>query len=125
MASVYWAWTWPTGLRMAYKQQLCVEDAGQLAAYCVASQSNYALCFKCHEPFGNNTEPVTVWITAYFPHRERIDAYADFHAGCHEQVVPELMQGAQRMADRGSERGAPRPDLEADPWAALGLAPAS
>jgi hypothetical protein len=125
MVSVYWAWTWPTGDRRAYKQHLCVEDAAELATYVRNSRLDYQLCFRCNEPLREDSTRVTVWITAYFPKHDRIDAYADFHVSCHNEVVPYLVQGAERLDDRGSGWGAPRPDLEADPWQALGLTPAS
>jgi hypothetical protein len=119
--SVYWAWKWPTGDRRAYKQLRCVEHSASIALMCARAAQNVATCTHCFKPFEPEEPSVTVWATVYFPHRERIDAYADFHARCFEEAEESLRVGARRLPDRGSGRGAPRPDLEPDPWTALGI----
>ena len=125
MASVYWAWTWPTGDRRSFKQLRCVQHSVALAEMCARAKANVQDCTACGEEFSDIDTPVTVWATVYFPHRERIDAWADFHARCFEAAEPAFRLGATRLPDRkGPGRGAPRPGHEDDdPWRAIGIPP--
>ncbi len=120
MAGFYWAWTWPTGDRRAYKQLLDFECSTTALRRIVRSQKEQPECNEC----GGKTDPqageVLVWTTYYLPGKDRADACLVFHPACFEQVAQQFVHNAVRLPERrvgGGGSPAPHPGRPQNAWA--------
>lgn len=116
LATVYWAWYWPSGDRRSYKQRFDPICAMPTFAKLNWSIDNEGHCPVCREHTGDSPD-VTLWATAYVPGHEAAAYALDYHARCFEQIADELTVGAQRLLDRPLlGAGGPPPRAEVDPW---------
>jgi hypothetical protein len=116
LATIYWAWTWPTGNRLAYKQHY---DPGCISIWNKAimiGRKPQPHCSECDEEFVNGISRVSVWATIYLPKQERIDDMIEFHPDCFEAVVDRLTAHATILPNGGSGSGTGAPSPEPEPW---------
>jgi hypothetical protein len=120
-----WAWNRADGVRVAYKQKLCLACvATHLAPLYVASESPEQNCPNCHIDTSDDMDPV---YCAFIPRgigQLRIEA--PMCPSCAAIVRVFAQQGAELLADREipsrGQETAPRYG-SSETWAALGLRP--
>jgi len=127
MASFYWAWTWPTGDRRAYKQLLDFECSTKHLRRIVRAEENERRCVECQELVDPSVGEVVVWGTVYLPKKDRLDVGLPFHPSCWEESCEGFTRNATRLSDRQEQAGGPPPATQRnkwDSWASIGIDPA-
>ncbi len=126
MAGFYWAWTWPTGDRRAYKQFFDFECATPVLRDLVRVERHPDECLQCGIMPSTSEGEVLVWCTYYLPGKERQDACLPFHPACFEGRADRFSHNAVRLADKGVGGGgtpSPNPGNRWDSWASMGIEP--
>lgn len=122
LATLYWAWAWPTGLRKSFKQRL---DPQCMAPYVdLINEANQSPndCPICSGPCISG-DYALIWVTAYIPGAERLDTSMAMHPACFNDQVQHFTEGAVQMPDRHASDGGPKAPLPENPWASLGIKP--
>ena len=123
MATVYWAWYWPSGDRRSYKQRFDPICAMPILAMLRSSLESPDDCAGCHERITGDAD-VQVWWTLYLPGREREDWSLLYDAACFERDADRFTAGADRLLDRTAGGGGPpAPSTRVVPWETIGLHP--
>jgi len=121
MATVYWGWNTPTGVRGSCKQRFDPEHFLVLWAELKKhSQNSNGTCPSCAGDMSESS--FMVWATIYPPHHDRVDAALEVCTDCREQLVEQITMRSELLMDRGAGGGGPLPQpTRPDPWAALGI----
>jgi hypothetical protein len=126
LATIYWAWTWPTGDRRAYKQFFDSDCIGVWNMPLQVAHKQSAHCSGCGEKVTDDERSIAVWATIYLPGRDRIDDVLEYHVPCFEKNAERFTMNAQRLPVRpeGSGTGAPVPEPQEWPdWASIRIVP--
>ncbi len=116
MAAFYWRWTWPSGDRRGYKQQMDFECSSSHLRRIVKAENNVDDCVFCGKPVDNGQSSLIVWYTMYLPGKERMDGGLDYHHECFTQAEYWYTQNATRLTDRDGGGGGPPASTRGNPW---------
>jgi hypothetical protein len=122
LAQVYWAWNQADGVRVAYKQRLCMTDfTASVWPLAMEAQQNVVACPACHVGTVDDMDPV--YATIYCPGQPQVDAEMALCGPCAVEVRNRAVAGAEKLPDRQGALGGsgPPPVTPADSWAALGI----
>lgn len=114
MATVYWAWTWPTGDRRCYKQFFDPQCFASVVTKINAADNN-DLCFMCGQ-LAATDQDLNLYATYYVPKHDRADAFLSIHEACLSQGDQYFMQNAIRMPNRQEHVTPPSREHPKDPW---------
>lgn len=124
LATIYWAWTWPSGDRRCYKQWFdatCFHTVIEK----LNRSDNTDQCFFCGE-LAATVDDLNLYATYYIPGRERADGFATMHQNCLMNGEHQLTQNGVRMPDRGRDfvqQVLPITGNPWDSWDQMGLRP--
>lgn len=122
-ASIYWAWTYPSGLRVAHRTDTCFEHTQALLAdwqdknLLQEEENDFSTCINCGTSLSNE-QPAAIFATVFLPRQERVDYEFWFCGACVEAERARIGSIGRRLADRDGSFATPSalPDL---PWATL------
>ena len=120
-----WAWNRADGVRVAYRQKLCLACvASVLAPLHVACESPVMTCPNCGIDTTDDMDPV---YCTFFPRGiGKMHLEAPTCGACAAMLRVKAQTGAEYLEDRGlgaeDRSQAPRP-TDASTWASLGLIP--
>jgi hypothetical protein len=121
LASVYWRWFNGNGESVGWKQRLCaacsVETLKPLLAHASDPSSDVSVCPACGTDSSQDMEPV--YLTVYTPGSESREFQLPICGGCAPTVRATAQTRAERLPDRGGQRGAMAPREPEDPFGDL------
>ena len=123
-STLFWAWNRSDGLRVAYKQRLCVGHfAERIVPLQVASESDLLVCPCCGIDTADDLD--AVYCTIYLPGVGRSDLELATCSACAARVRIGAEENALKLEDRQAGAASPAPaHASADVWRALGRADA-
>ena len=126
LSSATWAWWNAENVRVAWRQNLCVECyCTNVAGLHTAVQQDPLDCPVCHTAPGQQLDPtyLTIYIPGVGPNRYEFATCAP----CAARVRIEGQEGARKLPDRLASSGGQDPSPQTDPataaWRALGIEP--
>jgi len=116
MASFYWNWTSPTGLRMGYKQLVDAQCSDPYRVLRDTVDDDIRRCAHCGDELHQELT-TDLYCTSYVPGRDREDWMVEYHLACFEQAHEAYTRGATRLPDRNQTgSGAPRSPGQGTGW---------
>ena len=124
LSQVYWAWIRADGVRVAYKQRLCLKCFSvTLLGLIPSALENLVTCPACGISTVDDMDPV--YATCYVPGQPQLDLELALCGAHAVEIRNRALAGAETLADRQGALGgsSPPPQLPTDAWAALGILP--
>jgi len=121
LASVYWRWFNAEGQSVGWKQRMCsvcsVETLRPLIASASTESQDVSVCPACGSDSSRDMEPM--FLTVYTPGSESREFQLPICSGCAPAVRAKAETRAERLPDRGGQRGAMAPREPEDPFGDL------
>lgn len=121
LGTVYWRWFGQDGQSVGFKQRLCADcmkdSLKAVIAYAKSDSRDVSVCPVCGTDSSKDMAPL--FITAYTPGSEGKDLQLPICEGCAPNVQAKAQVGAERLPDRGRQRGAMAPREPQDPFGDL------
>jgi hypothetical protein len=115
---VYWRWFNGNGESVGWKQRLCkdctMDFLKPLIAYANTDSLDVSVCPACGSNSAIDMDPI--YATIYTPGSEPRELELTTCASCAAKIHVGATRGAERLADRGSARGAMAPREPEDPF---------
>ncbi len=126
LSSATWAWWNADNVRVAWRQNLCVDCyVTNVAVLETSTRENPVDCPVCHSAPGEQLDPcyLTIFIPGVGPVRLEMATCAP----CAVEVRVRAQQGSRKLEDRRASSEGLEPGPQTDPalavWKALGIAP--
>ncbi len=126
LSSATWAWWNADNVRVAWRQNLCVDCfVTNVASLESATRDDPLNCPCCHTAPGEQIDPC--YLTVYVPGVGPVRLEMATDAPCAVEVRVRAQKGARKLADRQPQSGGQDPGPQTDPalatWRALGIEP--
>jgi hypothetical protein len=122
LASLYWAWYLADNVRVAWRQNLCLdcltEAFSTLFKSAAAADENSDTCPNCGTKCGDDIDPL--FAVLYLPGSEQREYELELDAACAAKVRLLVVDQGDRLTDRAGRGSGPTPPTD-NRWAELGL----